>query len=140
MAGTETTAAEKWLYETLHNDATILAVVSHRIYSYQAPQGTAFPYIVFELSDAPRDVVGVGARRIWSNLYYVVRVVWEGQGMAAYKSTVARIDTLLHARSGTSNSDGHVLGCVRESPVSYVEDDDGRRYNHQGGLYRLWAQ
>ena len=134
----ETVRVEQWLYQVLSSDAVLAGHVGGRIYSYVAPGDAAFPFIVYS-HQASRDVLGVGPARIMANLLYQVKVIGVGSSVVPLKVIADRIDELLHGASGAV-ADGTVLACVREQPLSYVEVDEGVRYYHIGGLYRIYAQ
>lgn len=136
----ETTLAERWLHTTLSADSALAAVVAGRIYSYQAAARAALPYVVFHLQSGGQDIAVVGAHRVWADLLYAVKAVAEGESFGGGVETAAgRIDALLHRGSGTVTG-GKVLMCVRERPLAYVENAGDRRFQHLGGLYRVWVQ
>lgn len=130
----ETTAAERWLYETLAGDAELTALVSDRIFGYIAPIEAVFPLVVFQVQ-AGADVRGVGPTRIMSALTMVVRGVDRGQSFVGLEAIADRIDALLQGRSGVG-----VLGCVRLEPLALAEVVDGIQYRHLGGIYQMYVQ
>ena len=134
----ETLVAEQWLYTVLAADTALAAVVGTRIYAYIAPEGAAFPYVVYQ-NQAGRDIRGVGPLRIMANLLYVVKVVGQTNSFGALETAANRIDTVLQAASGTPTR-GTVIACVREQPFALVESLDTGQYRHLGGIYRLWAK
>lgn len=134
----ETVAAEKWLYSVLAADATLTGAVSTRIYAYTAPESATFPLVLFGQQSAT-DLMGVGPYRIWANMLYVVRGVGETASMAGVQTIANRIDTVLHAASG-SNVDGIVYACVRVQPFALSETISGRQFRHLGGIYRLFVK
>lgn len=136
----EVNAIERWLYTVLSSDGALTAVVSTRIYADRIPQDVASPYpcVVFGHLSA-RDLMGVGAFRIWANSLYVIRAIDETESFAGNVKTAAdRIDAVLHAASG-SNVDGEIFACTRESPFRMSEETDGRVFQHLGGQYRILA-
>lgn len=138
----ESCEAETWIYATLAADTGaggVATLATGGIHAGVAPQGSTSPFVVYNRQGGA-DVMGLGAQRIMAGMLYQIKAVASGGSKAAAKAIANRIDTLLHAASGTTAS-GRILSCVRESEVNYVEvDETGERWNHLGGLYRLHAQ
>lgn len=134
----ETARVDRWLYERLAGDATLSGLVGGRIYAFVAPQGTAFPFVVFA-HQGGHDVLGVGPARVMVSLLYQVKAVGQTAAVADLQPVADRIDALLHGASGAV-PDGTILACVREQAIEEAEVDDGVQYRHVGGLYRLIAQ
>ena len=137
----ETNAAEQWLSTTLKADATLTGLVSTRIYNTRRPSATTpFPVVIFQLQAAGDDLLVLGGVRVWAPLLYLVRGIAE---QTSYEGTLAsianRIDTLLHAKSGTATA-GTVWVAVRERAFQMSEIVDGRTFAHLGGLYRIQAR
>ena len=134
----EVLRAYEWIQSTLSADATLAALVGSRIYSEQAPQERVMPFVVFNLQGGT-DLRAVGTVRVYNNSLYQVKGVTQGRDYATGKSIADRIDVLLHGAAGNT-SDGSILGCVREQPLVFAENDGGVEYRHVGGLYRLYVQ
>lgn len=136
----ESLIIDEWLYDTLSADATILAAVGTRIYAEIAPQDSDLPCVVY--SGRPvRDVMAVGAIRIWEALEYNIRAIGQYESFYPLQGVADAIDTALHAGAGAAGSGtGTVLTCTREQEIRYVEVDDGVQYRHLGGLYLIRAQ
>jgi len=137
----ETNAAEQWLNTTLKADATLTGLVSTRIYNTRRPSATTpFPVVIFQLQAAGDDLLVLGGVRVWAPLLCLVRGIAE---QTSYEGTLAsianRIDTLLHAKSGTATA-GTVWVAVRERAFQMSEIVDGRTFAHLGGLYRIQAR
>jgi len=130
-------AAERWLVATLANDATLTGLGITGVYVDVAPESASFPCIVIGQQTA-RDVMVVGAYRIFENLLFLVRAVGQTQSYAALASAASRIDALLHRQSG-SGADGTTWGCVREQSFRLAEVQSGVQYRHSGGVFRLFT-
>jgi hypothetical protein len=130
--------AEQWLVGVLLGDAEVAALVGERVYSELAPQGAVMPYVTIQ-NQASVDVLGVGSRRIMSELVYVVRAVGRGASYVGLAPIADAIDRVLHLSRGETE-EGWVLGCRREQPFRRPEVTSGVQYRHLGGLYRLWVQ
>lgn len=139
MSGIEQDAAAQWIYSTLHGDATLQALAPGGIGVYEAiaPEGSAFPSIVFQILSG-HDVMVVGATRIFSELVVLVKAIGKQSTFAALAPIVARVDQLLHKGSG-STSDGQTWGSVREQPFRLAEVSNGIEFQSSGGLYRLYV-
>lgn len=128
----EISRAETWMFQTLQ------ALVSGRCYSAVAPAGAVFPFIVFTCMPAP-DLMGVGPARIWAALLYAVKVTAQTTSYASIATIADQVDAALHAASGTV-SNGRILTCMRERPLSLTEELDGEQYRSLGGIFRVYVQ
>jgi hypothetical protein len=140
----EPLVAKSWLRATLAADATLVALVggagAPRIYDGPAPEGSAFPYVVFLPYTRGRDLSVIGEIRVWSELPYIVKAVHQAESYADPLQTLAeRIDALLH-RSRGMVAGGEVIACVRTSPLEYPELKHSVQYRHLGGIYKLQVQ
>lgn len=136
-AGLEPDACDEWIWTTLASDATLTPLIHGVWLGGTAPQGTAFPFVTFQMM-AANDLMVVDAIRVWTNLVYLVKVVGESADFQTLRAVVARIDALLHRGSGTA-ADGTVWACVREQAIRMPEVVSGRQFRHDGALYRLYA-
>ncbi len=136
----EPNIAANWIYSTLAADATLAGLVGTRIYEDVRPNTvTAFPYIVFQLQSPGNDLLGVGPRRVWSELLYVVRGIAQGTLYTGNLTLIAnRIDALLHGKQAAVT--GGYIRCWRERPFRRAERTDERDYRHLGGEYRINTQ
>lgn len=128
----ETSPAEAFIYATL-NAAPPLA--GGRIYQGIAPQGTSFPYVVYQFQGGA-DLDTQRVARVWADLVYLVKAVTTGSSFAAIRAIADAIDARLHGASGAT-ADAAVDACVREQPFQLTEADGGVNYRHLGGVYRL---
>lgn len=130
---------ERWLEETLGSDTALTAAAPGGVHAWPVlDEEKVFPVVVFEYQPGSEDVNGVGARRIMVSAVYLVRVIGKECGIEDLKTAADRMDTLLTAAISGGQAPG-VLGCYREQPFAMVEVDEGVRYPHLGGLYRILA-
>src|SRR5690242_13267232 len=139
MAELETTIAETWIFQQLAGDSTLAALIggaTHpRIYSDQAPQGAAYPYVAIAmLSD--RSVLTQNGIRVMENIVYIVKAVEKTASYADITSIANRLDALLHKQSGTVTG-GLVLSCTRENIIRFPETKNGVEYRHLGPQVRI---
>ncbi len=86
---------EQWMYSTLAADATVASICGTRIYSEQAPQGSAFPMVLFAHIGNIDVVRALGNGRL-SKVIYIVRAVGMGSStQGAIKTVADRFDPLL---------------------------------------------
>ncbi len=139
----EQQAAAQYLYTRLTGNAGVTALAGARVYESLAPQGTTLPCVVYHLqAGRDRNAVGAGSR-LFSRPLFLVKAVCEGSGYAPADAVAAAIDTALVGASGTVTIGGQLYEVAvagREEPVRYTESATGKRYNHSGGLYRLFVQ
>ena len=105
------------------------------IYHLQAPEGQAYPYVVFNVQGGGD--VNDTANRL-KNLMVFIRVYTAGLNGAAQGGSIdARIDTALHlvplTVTGWSN-----IWRARETDVELVQNEPGGQQIHtNGGVYRM---
>jgi hypothetical protein len=136
-AGLEANTAERFLVSTLEGDATLMALLTGGVHNTQAPQGTAYPQLVFQYMSG-NDYAAVGAERIWTNMLYLVKVIADAEHFDDADIAAARVDGLLHRASG-SNVNGTVWSCTREQVIRLPDQIGQHQYRQSGGIYRLYA-
>ncbi|HAM58324.1 MAG TPA: hypothetical protein DCQ64_24080 [Candidatus Rokubacteria bacterium] len=137
----ETLGAAAYIKARLDADAALVAVVSTRVYQGVAPQGDTYPLVVYSLQ-ASRDINALGGLRVCTWPLWLVKVIGSN-GPAALQGAADRIDAALVSRTVVETTIGGVTyetQCIREATVAYQDVSDGRRYDHIGGLYRLWCR
>ncbi len=131
--------ADKFIHGLLAASVGLAALVGDRIYSEVAPQGAAFPHVVFSFQSG-LDRNAIGAFRIFTRPTYLVKAVTKDFSLATANQIAAIADDVLMGARGTIPSEQvSVMGCHRLMPVRYTEVRDGVRYNHVGGQYRLFV-
>lgn len=136
MADTSLGVLEKWVYQRLTADATLMALVDG-VYAYSAPRGATGVVVTFQPSVA-EDQMSMNGYRIGSYFRVTIKASGINTGMSRVDSVAERIDHLLH-RSYDANalSSGFQLSGVRMAQVSYTEADAGVRYYHRGGSFEF---
>lgn len=140
-SGDETYLIDKWILERLKADSVIQAGVGTRIYEQLAPSDAAYPFIIYQQQTIPRDVQGVGAIRIWTDVHYTIKVVTTGS-YANIKALVDRIDDLFDDGTGiqATTTYGH-FNCWRVNLFRLTQPINSTTiYRHRGGIYRIQAQ
>ena len=133
----EIVTAETWLYSKL-NEATLKGYATGGIFTWPAPTEYSQPYVLFQMQSG-RDIRGNGPTIIGVNGLWLVRAIFEQASWGGnLKAAADRINTLLHAASGTATG-GTIWACVRTEPFQLVEVVAGRQFRHLGGIYRLWV-
>ena len=128
-------AAEKFLYSKLNGDATLVAQGVTAVYVDDVPDGAPARYVFITNLDA-QDVSYVGHNIGWSTLLYAVRIVGAVNGYGALTTAAARLHTLLHRSSGSTDA-GRALAVYRERPFRMVERGADRTIYHLGGIFRI---
>lgn len=131
--GSETTIADEWL-------TTVLVDVpqSTGVFEGLAPVDQPYPFVVFQMIDAP-DLYGVGPKaRIWTDAEYIVKATAEAS-FAALRPFAAAIDLRLDGVQAEL-AEGLVLGVRRTAQYRSVEQHEGRIIRHLGGRYRVLVQ
>lgn len=104
------------------------------VYRMQAPQGSVEPYVVFQ-EQAGVDSYTFNARDA-RTLVYLVKVVDASPSGLRAAQAAERVDFLLTDKpltlSGLTN-----LRLRRESDVEFIENDNGKTYQHYGALFRV---
>lgn len=127
-----------WLKTILTADATLNAAVGGRIYRGHAPQGAAFPCVIYAMLSPGDDVRGSGPTRIWMKPLYVVKAVGEGNNLLALQTIADRIDVVLHGIVGGSSSGIRIDYCIRKRPF-YLEDvqPGNEVFQHLGAEFEM---
>jgi hypothetical protein len=148
---TEISIAESWTYQVLAGDPTMQALaggnLEGRLWPGIAPAGTVEPYVIMSFQ-AARDVnaLGNGLARILSRPEYQVVAMGPAIALGVLDPWAARIDELLHGKSGTLLDDdlvsvlGRVYSCIRVRPFTLPQAVEGKQYRRLGGIYRYEIQ
>lgn len=131
----ETASIEGWLAATLKADTALMALVTG-IYANQAPQGAAYPFLLFS-QQAGTDVNTLGARALVKAVYWI-RVAMRGNSTEIATAAMDRVEALL--QNVTGSRDGLTLTLYRLQPVTAPpENRGGIRYTQAGAFYRIVA-
>lgn len=129
--------AARFLTSVLTADTQLAALVGPRIYPSVAPQGTAYPFLVWSFI-AGEDVRVLGPGRLWTNALYQILAYTNGV-FATVRQIASRVDDLLSAASGAATG-GYVYTCTRERALESVDDSSGVNYPRAGAEWRLVVQ
>lgn len=135
----ETTGiVEPWLFATLTEDATLVALVGGRISGTLSATPLKPPYVTFLLQSS-RDVKGVGGAQISTDNLYMVKGVAQTSSWNDLNPIAERINYLINRPGSTMTGAQGSLTCVREFILQEPEVEDGVQYRHLGGVYRIRA-
>lgn len=147
----EIACIKTWVHTTLSGDATLEGLIDairtgrgdaadqSYVFPHPAPHDAIYPFITYLAPEESDDLMYLGGTRLWTRGEWVIRVIDRTESEASLWAIEDRIDTLLHAKTG-SNTYGTIESCVRVGEISYPEIVDGVRYLHLGGLYEITAQ
>jgi hypothetical protein len=130
--------ADAWIYSGLSGDAQLIAAVGERIYRRFAPEGAAFPFVVFGAQTGGVQLTTDG-RKVWDTPVYQIKVVSVAPADDGAVSAANRIHALFADREGVAFSlDGrdYVFASLIEQNVNFNEFDK-IYYEHLGGFFRL---
>lgn len=137
-------AIRRAIYGKLSGDGTLTALlgtpptgVTKSIYHQEAPEGAAFPYVIFN-KQAGTPYYALKSLAMDDEVWMVKGVDHSG-GADSVDAIATRLNALLTDGS-ISISGSTQLYLRRESDVEYGEVTDGERYKHAGALYRLIYQ
>lgn len=131
----------QFIYSTLISDAPLAAYAPGRVHEGVAEADVVTPYVVYQMVSS-RDVMVVGAARLWSNMLWDITVVTQGADLRVPRPAVDRIDELMHTASGSVVNGGVVLMFVREGVVRRGperEPKDGKLYLYRTQTFRAYA-
>jgi hypothetical protein len=114
--------------------------LSGRVFPDMAPDGTKYPFIVYQCQSPPRDVRGVGVVRVMVDTLYVVKAVAQTLTWDPLVPVAKAIDQAMTSADTTVVGDGLVLSSVRQEQFSLVTVESGKQFRHFGGQYRIQAQ
>lgn len=89
--GAEQALTDAWVEGRLKAFDTITPGLGDRIFLDVAPEGTPYPFVVYQCQEPPRDVRGVGSFRVMVDTLYVAKAVAQ---VSSYRDSVdpARVD------------------------------------------------
>jgi hypothetical protein len=134
-------AVRRSLYGKLSGDTTLNGLLAAAPASYTksiyygiAPQGAAFPFVIFS-KQASTPYYALSERAL-DNDVWLIKGVDRSESADTVDAIASRLDALL--TDGTISISGRTqLYLRRESDVDYSEEADGVAYRHAGSLFRL---
>jgi hypothetical protein len=129
---------DKWIFERLSTDTVINTALGTRIYEGLAPQGAAYPFIIYQEQSPARDIRGIGTQRIMVEAFYLIKVITTGN-YSSIKTLVDRFDFLFHGIQ-IETSYARINASVRERTFRLAEPRENVIYRHRGSIYRIQAQ
>lgn len=144
FVGAEQAMVDLWVLARLQGQAAALddidAGLSTRIFQDYAPEGTKYPFIIWQCQDPPRAVRGVGVFVVMVDTLYVVKAVSQVDSYAPLAPIAKVIDSAMTTSTGSAVEDGFVLTSVRDRQFALVERGQGTQFRHFGGEYSIQAQ
>lgn len=130
---------EQWMYGVLAADATVASICGTRIYAEEAPQGSAFPLVLFAHIGNTDVVRAYGNGRL-SKVIYIVRAVGLGSSTQGALKTVAdRFDPLLLVQNVIV--DGVRINYVQhDQHTSRKDSSEGVPVSYLGSYYLVFCQ
>jgi hypothetical protein len=133
---------ERWITWALSNDVQLASIVGSRIYSDQAPEHAAYPFVVFS-HQAGEDANGVGTCRVLTRNLYQIAVWMRDRHDDNSRLAADRIDEVISkaVRAQHPSDPSFVFSGRRESPLPITEPerDSSRVFRRLGGLYWITA-
>lgn len=134
----ELTGANKFLYEKLHGDGTIAALVATRIYEDgNQPELGPYPLIVWSWIPAP-DTPGLGSVRLLANPIAQIKLITKGLPTDGDKAVANKIDDLFQNISNEA-SEGISYTSRRRIPIRRPQrgNNPSEVFWHLGGQYQF---
>lgn len=145
VVNNELSAADAFLFERLNVTAvtSLLGTAPNYsgIYETLIPESAPLPAIRFQFQ-AGVDTVAIGQFRVFTRPLYLVEAVTLGDEAHTAGLIANQIEAALTGIQNYLVSPDNVIimGCFREQPYRMVEVVEGQRFNHVGGLFRLFIQ
>lgn len=140
----ELDAADKFVFDQLAAQSGLTALVGTKIFSEIAPREkdgaeVVPPYVVYAFISGV-DRLAIGRTRILVRPLYLVRAVTQADSFVTAAAIADQIDLALHnAPPAVPIAGVQVMGADRTQLIRFTEVEDGVRYNHVGGQYRLFV-
>lgn len=120
---------------TLLSDATLTADGCTGAFHGIAPEGQAFPYLVFQEMAAPRAYT-MGGRKIVQAVY-AIKAMDQGDDQARATTLRDRVDALLTGQSLAVSGWTHMRSEMEET-FDLPDRVSGETYQQIGGRFRIW--
>jgi hypothetical protein len=137
--------AQKWIYDTLRNDADVVAAmggvdVESRIWPEDvAPEGTGYPYITAVAQGGNGGVQTVQGNVLWFELVEIVRVTTNSEDISEVAPISAAIFKALNRQVGLTDQ-ARIVSCTYDAPYRQYTEADGEQLLHLGAFWRFKIQ
>lgn len=132
-------SVDQWIYDTFHSDLQLNTAVSGRIYGNLAPQGSAFPMVIFSFLGGSDKIQTFRTR--FTNAIYLVRAITHSSSINGIRSIADRVDELLAVpEQGVFVNDILISTVIREQPHERFDLENGVPTVYLGGFYRFRYQ
>lgn len=139
--GHELRAIDIFLTTKLAGFAPLTALIgANNVWADLAPEGKAPPFVTFQFLSGD-DRTAFGTERILNISQYVVKAVTEGVSYQQAAQIATQAELAIIGQQQMVTIDGftyHVQGCYRLRPIRFPEVKEGVRYNHVGGVFRIF--
>lgn len=138
------TRIDQRLYELLHGDGTLLALLgtdaTHTgVYVDEVTPPALYPAVVITNMSA-LDVTALGPQRNAVNSVWLVKAIGQGRSYKALQDIMDRVDAVLQTTTSHSVYDATIWTIVSEQSIQYAEyDPAGEPFRHLGRRYRILA-
>lgn len=135
---------KQWVYALLTGDPNITGGVGKhpvtgnwQVYDRVAPEGAAYPFVVFQFMPEADRRGGFGAR-IFSQGAILVKAINQGTDESEIWRIADAVDNNLQDAVALPAKSGLiVLGCSRDMVHNQATEDNGVQYNELGGRYMV---
>lgn len=144
--GAEQAMIDVWVEDKLTSHAAFnslgFGTLTDRVFNAWAPDGTQFPYIIFQAQSPPEVVRGVGDAEVMVSTIYVVKAVAQGSNFNTIAPVAGEIRTALVTPNGEAitGSIGTIFTCFYEKQVSMTQPVATQQFRHLGGEFTIQAQ
>lgn len=144
--GSEQVMIDQWIEGRLADPATVALLeqisvgLGSRVFNAYAPNGTPYPFIVYQCQSPVRDVRGVGVARVMVDTLYIVKAVSQVVSYSPLAPVARVIDAAMTSPDTSTATDGLVLVSVRSEQFSLTEVAAGKQVRNLGGMYHIQAQ
>jgi len=125
--------AERFLRDKLKD-----IVVAGGLHFGTVLEGSAYPRILFEIIDKPKDVTVSGNMIIATHIDYLVQAIDRNKSQVTSDALADQIHSALHGKDG-DYTEGLVMQCLRTNPYSdtTIEAETKETIHSRGGIYHL---
>ena len=114
-----------WIVTTINADSTLTSLGLNKAWTFTAPEGTAFPYVIISKQTGGHDH-SLGNQEIMNRHWLAIKCVDTGfDGGDRARQVMDRVKTLINHQTPALSGGGYTIAVLASNDFEYREQENG---------------